>query len=79
MMAVLHGRFWMSFEDKLIMVHIDDLLRDVEVWHWDDLAQKQDLALPQLKHQTGLQTSAEEDVTDQGPVLDTLVLLLTLK
>ena len=69
----------MSFEDKFIMVHIDNLLGDVEVRHGDDLAEEQDLALSQLEHETGLQTSTEEDVADERPVLDTQILLLTLK
>ena len=76
---MLHRRFWMSFEYKFIMIDIDDLLGDVEVGHGDDLAEQEDLPLSQLEHQAGLQTSAEEDVADQGPVLDAQGLLFTLK
>ena len=76
---MLHRRFWMSFEYKFIMIDVDDLLGDVEVGHGDDLAEKEDLPLSQLEHQAGLQTSAEEDVADQGPVLDAQGLLFTLK
>ena len=69
----------MSFEYKFIMIDVDDLLADVEVGHGDDLAEQEDLSLSQLEHQAGLQTSAEEDVADQGPVLDAQGLLFTLK
>ena len=44
----------------------------------DDLAEEQDLALSQLKHEAGLQTSGQQEVTDQGPALHRDCLLLTL-
>ena len=49
----------MGFEYKFIMIDIDNLLCDVEVRHGYDLTQEQHLALPQLEHQTSLQTSAQ--------------------
>ena len=68
----------MSFEYKFIVVDVDNLLSDVEVGHGDDLAEEQDLALSQLKHEAGLQTSGQQEVTDQGPALHRDCLLLTL-
>ena len=44
----------------------------------DDLAEEQDLALSQLKHEAGLQTPGQQEVTYQGPALHRDSLLLTL-
>ena len=35
----------------------------------DDLAEEQDLALSQLKHEARLQTPGQQEVTYQGPAL----------
>ena len=44
----------------------------------DDLAEEEDLALSQLEHEARLQTSGQQEITDQGPALHRDSLLLTL-
>ena len=74
-----HRRLGLRLEDELVVVKVENLLRDGEVGQGDDLAEEQDLALSQLEHEAGLQTSGQQEVTDQGPGLHWDSLLLTLK
>ena len=55
----------MRLEDEFVMVHVDNLLSDAEMWKRNDLAKKQNLTLSQLEHEAGLDSSAQEDVTNQ--------------
>ena len=48
----------MRLEDEFVMVHVDNLLGDAKMWKRNDLAQKQNLALSQLEHEAGLDSSA---------------------
>ena len=50
-------RLGLRLEDELVVVKVENLLRDGEVGQGDDLAEEQDLALSQLEHEAGLQTS----------------------
>ena len=70
----------MRFEYELVVVHVDDLLGDVDVRERHHLAEQQHLALPHLEHQPRLQSSAQENITYQRPVLHcNTALLLTLQ
>ena len=55
----------MRLEDEFVMVHVDNLLSDAEMWKRNDLAKKQNLTLSQLEHEAGLDSSAQEDVANQ--------------
>ena len=61
------------------MVQVDYLLGETEVWESNDLAEKENLALSELKEKASLNTSGEEDVTDEGPVLYRNIFLFILK
>ena len=61
------------------MVQVDYLLGETEVWESNDLAEKENLALSELKEKASLNTSGEEDVTDEGPVLYRNIFLFVLK
>ena len=52
-----HRRLGLRLEDELVVVKVENLLRDGEVGQGDDLAEEQHLALSQLEHEAGLQTS----------------------
>ena len=61
------------------MVQVDYLLGETEVWESNDLAEKENLALSELKEKASLNTSGEEDVTDEGPVLYRNIFWFVLK
>ena len=73
------GRLRGGLQYELVMVHVDDLLREAEVRESDHLAEKEDISLTELKEEAGLDTAGEKDVTDEGPVLDWNILLLVLR
>ena len=61
------------------MVEVDYLLSEAEVRQSNDLAEEENLSLPQLEEKASLNTSREEDVTDEGPVLDRNIFLFVLQ
>ena len=69
----------MGLQYELVVVQVDYLLGETEVWESNDLAEKENLALSELKEKAGLNTSGEEDVTDEGPVLYRNIFLFVLK
>ena len=73
------GRLWAGLQYELVVVDVDDLLSETEVRQSDDLAEKKNVALAELKEKPCLDTAGEKDVADEGPVLDWNILLLVLR
>ena len=72
-------RLRVGLQYELVVVDVDDLFSEAEVRHSNDLAEKEDLALSELEEEASLDTSGEEDVADEGPVLHRNILLFVLR
>lgn len=75
-MIASHRRLRVESEHKFIGLRIEDILRDIKMWHFAHAGQNRYITLAKLEKRAVFNLAAEQLVTDEDPLLSGSVVLV---